>query len=296
MGTTTSDLISSIKIKGSFPTANDLFSTNDYLSILNDEMLNQIVPLLAKVQEEYFLAYKDYSVAVGQELYRIPKRATGSSLRSIQLISSTGSVVPLQRLFEEDKTSLNGSGANGYYLRSNQVAVSPVPTAATDTLRLAYFRRPSKFVTPSACAQITAINGNIVTVASAPVTFANGILIDLVQGDTPYDLLSMDLPIASISGTTLTFTSVPTDLAIGDYVSLAGQACVPMVPEELVPLLVQAALCICLTSKKDMSAQLELQKLQAMTESSLALLEPRVRSNDQKIKSSGLLGYFRGNW
>lgn len=293
MGTTTSDLIANIKIRGSFPTANDLFSTNDYLLILNDEMLNQIVPLLNRIQEEFFLAYYDYATVVGQEGYRIPKRAIGSMLRDVQLISSSGGVASLQRLHEEDKTSTT-TGPKGYYLKANQVILSPTPTSTGDSLRLAYFRRPSKFVLVSACAQVTSITDNIVEVSSTPSTFTNGTLVDFVQGETPYDLLGMDSAISSVSGTTITFTSVPTDLAVGDYISLAGQTCTPMVPEELIQLLVQAALCVCLTSKKDKSAELELQKLEQMKMTFLSLLQPRVRSNDEKIKSTGLLNYFRG--
>lgn len=293
---TTTDLINSIKLKGSFPTTNDLFSSSDYLSILTDEMLTQIVPILNKIQEEYFLEYKDHSVTSGTASYRIPKRAIASQLRDVQLISSAGEVTALQRLYEEDKTSTT-NGPLGYYIKGNQVILSPTPTSSTDTLRLAYFRRPSKFVATSACAYISSIDtvNNQVVVSSLPSTMTSSVVVDFVQGSTPYDILSMDASISSVSGTTVTFSSLPTDLAVGDYFCLAGESCLPMIPEELVPLLTQAALCTCLSSKKDKSAEFEIQKLEQMKQTLLSILEPRVKSDDTKIRNSnGLLNYFRG--
>lgn len=294
MAQTTADLISNIKLRGSFPTANDLFSTADYLRILNDEMMNQVTPLLTKLNEEFFLTYQDTAITSGQSAYRIPKRAIGSMLRDVQIINSAGNVVSLPRMFEEDKYSTT-QGPLGYYIKSNQIILSPTPTSTTGTLRLAYFRRPSKFVATTACAQITSIAGSIVVVSALPTTMTTNTSIDFVQGDSPYDLLQMDTPIASAAGTTLTFATVPTDLAVGDYICLAGEACLPMIPEEMIPFLVQAALVICLSSKKDKSVELELQKLEQSKQAVISLLAPRVKSNDVKIRNSNsLLNSIRG--
>lgn len=292
MATTTTNLIDSIKLKGSFPASNDLFSNANYLSILNDELLNTIVPIINRVNEEYFLVYKSYDITANQESYRIPKRAVASTLRDVQRIDSNGSVQSLPRQFEEDRSSLT-SGPFGYYLKSNSVLLSPVPTSTTGTLRLAYIRRPSKLVLTTACAAITNIAGTVVTVGSVPGTMTNGTLIDFVQADSPYDILDMDTAISSVSGTTITFASVPTDLAVGDYICLAGESPVPGIPEEMVPTLVQAALCVCLTSKKDKSAELEIQKLEQMKIALVQLMEPRVKSNDVVVKSNALINAFR---
>lgn len=293
---TTTDLISNIKLRGSFPTADDLFSNTDYLNILNDEMMNQVVPIVTKLNEEYFLAYQDTAITIGQSAYRIPKRAVGSMLRDVQIISSSGNVTSLSRLFEEDRYSLT-QGQNGYYIKGNQIIISPSPTSTGDTLRLAYFRRPSKFVLPTACGVITSIDTvlNQVIVSALPTTMTTGTLIDFVQGSSPYDLLQMDSAIVSAAGTTITFVSLPTELAVGDYISLAGECCLPMIPEEMIPLLVQSALCICLSSKKDKSVELELQKMEQMKKTIIGMLSPRVKSNDIKIKTrNSLLNTFRG--
>lgn len=296
MGTTTTDLINSVKLKGSFPTSNDLFSSADYLNILNDELLIQIVPLLNKLNEEYFLTYKDYSIVADQDKYRIPTRAVGSSLRDVQLIDSNGSVRSLIRLFEEDKRSLT-SGPQGYYVKGNQIILSPKPiTTDGSILRLVYFRRPSKFVLTSACAQILSIDTatNTVVVSSLPSTITMTTPVDFVQAESPYDILEMDFVATAISGTTITFGStLPDDLAVNDYITLAGQSCVTMIPDDLIPILVQAALCSCLTSKKDTQAKIELEKLEQMKSVMSTMLSPRVKSDDLKIKSGVLLNYFK---
>ena len=295
MGQTTLDLIKNIKLRGSMPSANDLFSDSDYLRILNDEMVVTIVPLLNKVNEEYFLSYEDKSISSGVSHYRIPKRAIGSSLRDVQLIEANGNVISLPRLFEEDKTTLNNN-QTGYFLKGNQVVLSPTPTSDTQILRLAYFRRPSQFVLPASTCQIASIDTNLnqVIVGSVPSTFTTNILVDFVQGSSPYDILDMDQVIVGVSGTTLTFSTIPQDLAVGDYISLASEACVPMIPEELVPTLVQSALCVCLSSKKDKSVEFEMQRLEQMKSSLLKMLSPRTKSNDIKIRNPiSLLNYHR---
>ena len=282
---TTTDLISSIKLQGSFPSTDSLFSNQNYLSILDREQLATLTPLLLKLNEEYFVTEKDYPVVANQSSYRIPKRAAGAQLRDVQLISTNGNVTGLTRLLEDDRTS-SASGPLGYYLKGNSVLLSPTPTTANgDVLRLLYVRRPSKFVLPIACAQIISIDTalNQIVVSSVPSTMTTATLVDFIQADSPYDLLQMDASIVGVSGTTISFSSLPTDLAVNDFISLAGETCVPMLPEELIVVLVQAALCTCLSSKKDKSVELELQKLEQLKTTFIEMLVPRVKSDDKRI-------------
>jgi hypothetical protein len=54
-------LISALKIHGSFPTSDDLFSNADFLVLFNHQMQVEIIPMLMKVNEEFFLQYKEHS-------------------------------------------------------------------------------------------------------------------------------------------------------------------------------------------------------------------------------------------
>lgn len=296
MGKTTTDIINSIKRRGSFPTSDTTFSNTDFLTILDEEMQNTILPLFTMINEDYFIEYQDESIVANQDLYRINKRAMGVILRDVQLVDSNNAITSLVRLYEEDKTSTTNN-EQGYFLKGNRVQLSPKPTSAAGTLRLVYFRRPSQYVLTSACAEITSIDTatNSIVVSSLPSTMTSNVSIDFVQAESPYDILSMDSVILGVSGTTVTFSALPDDLVEGDYICLSGQTCVAGIPDEILSILIQASLCVCLSSKKDSSVKLVLDKLERMKENFLELLLPRVKSDDKKIiNKNGLLSYFRG--
>jgi hypothetical protein len=289
---TITDIISAVKRKGSFPTSStDLFSTSDFLDFAYDELLSTIVPLLSEINEDYFLEYLDITPTVGQSTYRMPSRS--SSIRDIQIVTSSGEVNSLRRLWEEDRTSIDDN-QTGYFIKGNQIIISPTPKTSADKIRIVYVRRPSKYVATSSCAQIISITGNTIVVSALPTTMTNGTLIDFCQSKNPYDILLMSEPIASSSGTTLTFANVPSDLIVGDFICLQSESCVPGIQEELVTLLVQAILCSCLLSKKDSQANIEIQKLEQMKDTALDLLSPRVKSAENKILNrNSLLSHFR---
>lgn len=275
------NILTSIKLKSGFPDDN-YFTDAEMLIILNDEMKTEITPLLMKLQEEFFVQNKDYTIS-STNAYRFPKRNIGNKLRDVKLVDGT-QFTNLARLFEEDRDSSD----SGYYISRNTLSLSDDIT--TGTLRVSYFLAPSTLVLSTACAQVLTIDSATqITVSSLPSTFALTTPVDFVQAVGPNDLLAIDQTIASIAGTTLTFTSLSSDLAVGDYICLAGQSCVPVVPEELHPVLIQAALVSCLNSKKDKSAENESKKLQNMKNTMVDLLDTRVESPDIFTKSQGML-------
>lgn len=276
----TTELINTLKIKGSFPTSNDLFSTADFLNIFNHQMKTDMIPLMLRLGEEYFLQYKDFNISLGST-YRIPTRAVGAKVRDLSIVDGSGNITPLNRLLEEDRPSNN----SGYYMLPNSIELSNNFTS--NTLRMKYFARPSTLVATTACAQVATINTStfVVTVTSAPSTIITGTIVDFVQNNNPYDLLGMDYSTTSVSGTTLTFSSLPTDLVVGDWICLAGESPVPMLPEELHPVLIQSALVSCLSSKKDKALEVEAATLKQNKEDALNMLDPRVENNSTKMRS-----------
>lgn len=282
---TSNEIITSVLLKSGFPTEN-YFTNAEMLSIMNDEMKLTINPFLMKLQEEFLLHYKDYTISSGAT-YRLPKRALGNKLRDVKLVNS-GAFTDLNRLFEEDRSS----NETGYYLSRNSLELSSSLTSGT--LRLSYFLAPSKLVLTSSCAQVASIDSATqITVTSLPSTITTSTQVDIVQASGQVDLLAVDETISTIAGTTLTFASLPSDLAVGDYVCLAGEAPVPVIPQDLHPFLVQAVLCSCLSSKKDKSVGLELDKLKMIKETLSEMLEPRVESGDIFIRGQGLLSAIR---
>lgn len=283
----TTELITALRIHGSFPTSNDLFSTTDFLVLFNHQLQVDLTPIMMKLNEEYFLQYKDFTVNQGLT-YRIPTRAVGAKIRDLKMIDGSGNISQIDRLYEEDRPL----GKSGYYMLRNSVELSSNYTGGT--LRMKYYARPSSLVEVTACAKIASIDTmtSSVEVESVPTTFTTGIAVDLVQDNNPYDLLGMDYLMASVSGTTLTFSSLPSDLAVGDWVCLPAQSPVPMLPEEMHPVLIQSALCKTLSSKKDKSYKDELETLLMIKESAINMLDPRVDNNSVKFRSGKLMTFF----
>lgn len=275
-------------MRGSFPTSDDLFSTSDFLLLLNNQLRTDLTPLMLSLNEEYFLQTKDYTISTAGASYRFPKRAVGSKARDMKIVDSAGNYVSLDRLFEEDRPS----NRSGYYMKRNGIELTPDITSGT--LRLVYFSRPNELVATTSCGQITSIDtgNNQVDISSVPSTFVTNAEVDFVQGANPYDLLAADQVITGVSGSTISFSSLPDDLEVGDWLSLATYSPVPMLPEELHPVLVQSALCAALSSKKDKVYDQEMVRLQEMKEAAIKMLDPRVENNSIKFRSGKLLGFL----
>lgn len=284
----TTELITALKLHGSFPTSNDLFSDEDFLSLYNHQMMAEITPLLLGLNEEYFLQSKTFDITQGS-LYRIPTRAIGSNIRTLFTVNAQGDKSSISRLFEEDRPN----SATGYYVVRNSIELSNDFTSGT--LEMKYFGRPSTLVLTTACGSVSAIDttAKTVEVTSAPTTFTTGAKVDFVQSKNPFDLLGMDYELTGVSGTTLNFAALPEGLEIGDWVCLATESPVPMIPAELHPLLVQSALCKTLSSKKDKQFKEELETFNTIKTNAINMLDPRVKDNSAKVRTGPLLGYFQ---
>lgn len=284
---TTTELIAALKIQGSFPTSDDLFSTSDFLVLLNNQLKTDLTPLMLKLNEEYFLQYKDFTITQGAT-YRIPNRAIGAKIRDLKLMDSSGNFSSIDRLFEEDRPS----NKSGYFMLRNSIELTNDFTSGT--LRMSYFARPNQLVSTSSCGVIAAIDENnfIVDLDAAPSTFSDTVLCDFVQANNPYDLLGYDYEITNVAGVSITFDSLPDGLAVGDYLCLANQSPVPLLPDELHPILMQSALCRALSSKKDKVYEQEMIVLEQMKQDAINMLDPRVENNSIKFRSGALLGFL----
>lgn len=282
---TSEEIIALVLLRSGFPTDN-YFSNAEMLTIMNDETKLVINPLIMKLQEEFLLQTKDYTIVSGSS-YRLPKRALGGKLRDIKIFDGTN-YQNLNRLFEEDRAA----NPVGYYLNRNSLELSGEFTA--QTLRVTYYLAPSQLVLSSAVATIASIDSTTqITVSALPSTITTSTQIDFIQSGGQYDLLAIDQAVSTVAGTTLTFGSLPDDLAVGDYVCVAGQSPVPTIPVDLHPLLVQATLCTCLNSKKDKAIEVEGPKLTKLIETMEEMLQPRVSNGRVFLSGQGLLSAIR---
>lgn len=294
MSYTSDNLINSIKTKASIPTSQSLFSNQTFLDLINEEIQTNIIPDLLKIKEEYLATFKDVSLTSNVNSYQIPERAIGGMLRDVQLVDSN-TIYSLPRLQLEDQFQTDEQ-RTGFYLRGNEIVISPTPTNSSDTLRIHHYQRPSKVVLTTECAQVTSIdtNTNQVTVSSLPSTINSNSIVDIVRNKSGFECLEIDKSISGISGTTISFSSLPSRLVIGDWICLAGESPIAQIPVELHPVLTQAVVVKCLEAMGDNKMKVAEEKLQMMKRNVFQMISPRVDGENKKIiNNQSLLNHLR---
>lgn len=293
--------IASVKRRGWVPTSTAL-TTADFLGLFNEESRGYITALLKSGREEYLVNEADTDVAYAAgAAVPVPTRCVASALRSVHKVDSAGTMVPLTRVEPEKRHLYPGSGDPlGYMLRGNLLQLLPSPSAA-GTLRLGYLQRPGKLVEEASCGTITAINTTTkaVTVAGPTLaTFTSSTPFDLVQGVPPFDALGIDLSATKggtgpSTGLIYTFAlTLPTRLAVGDFICLAGETAIPQLPLECHPLLAQRVVVQLLSAQGGPRFDAALAILEGqdgkggMRADTLRMLTPRVTASSRRIVSS----------
>lgn len=278
---TTTALLASIKRRGQIPSTDETLATADFLAIADEELHLYVVPLLLSVREEYLVATQDLTIVSGTASYPIPPRAIGGKLRDV-LVDSGTTYVPLLRVEPERRGDFTASGSvQGYLLEGNNIILMPTPSAA-GTLKIKYFRRPSKLVATSACGLLTAgyAAGTtaLVLTATAPATFVDNALVDIVGASPGFESANDDRRL-NVPST----TSVPVDspgllvaTSANDYMCLAGESPIPQVPVELHGLLAQRTAYRCLEALGSKSADMARKGADDMHQRAMMLLAPRV--------------------
>jgi hypothetical protein len=125
---------------------------------------------------------------------------------------------------------INSTVISGFFFKNDKISLVPaVPSNTTGTsLKIWYRLSPSKLISASECATVTAINYDTggfdqVTVASIPTFATTGALADFVAKKSGNAIRGFDKTIQNVSGNVLYFSvgDVPSDLSVGDYVTPA---------------------------------------------------------------------------
>lgn len=287
---TTTDLITSIRNRGNIPyTSNDnnVNSDTNLLITATEQLLIKLYPLLQSTREEFYVARKSFTITADQSEYVIPSRASGLVVRDIQLID--GNNISSLPIIDSERISTTTSGTvEGYYLEHNKIILYPTPATTSGTLRVRYFLRPSRLAATSDCAQIASINtgSNQFTVTSIPTSWATGSVIDIIQQSAPYANLAIDQTTTSISSTTITLASLPSTLAVGDWVALAEYTPIPQVPMEFQAILAQLTVVKTLEAMGDReAAAYAFKDLQTDLTNMMTLVTPRNQGERKKVIS-----------
>lgn len=210
------------------------------LKLLNDVQRDKMVPLIVSARKALLEYSVDTDIADGVDHYTVHWRAIGASPVDVNRVLSDGNLQtpPLAQVASTELAGLRrttGAGPTHYYFEADSIVLWPMPgpSALPSTLRQRILLAPSKLVLPSAVGVITAISGLAVTCGGGiPGTITSSTQVDLVKAKPHFTRLAIDRS-GSKSGSVFTFTgaALPTDLAVGDYLCLAGETPVPNYPE-----------------------------------------------------------------
>ena len=266
----------------------------DIVDHLNDAMMEELVPKLMSVREEYFVI--PTRLTVTSSTVRVPERAIGNKFRIVAWRDSSGSnwglprIAPPQKYPAENITGV--SEPSGYYLQGNNIKL--VPGGISGTLEVDYFFRPGQLVKLEEGRIISAVDtatGAITLGSDPPSTWTTADKLDIHSGKSGGEIRQFSLTMTDITGSIVTVsdtidgsvfgTFLP---VVGDYLCLEGEAVLPALPIECHPVLAQAGVVKLAESFGDTeNVAIHQAKLNRMMENLGILVDSRVEGQPQKI-------------
>jgi hypothetical protein len=299
MTITTTQLLDAVKRGVTVPSNQVRFSDADLLKFADEETESTIMPMLSSIRQEFLVKQKNVPVVANQAGYKIPYRAVGRNLRDIKLADTAGNVIRRLALVDPSESHIFALGTfgepNGYMIQGDKVVLLPTPASAGYNIQFFYELAPSALVPVTSAGQISAIDTGtgIVTISASVAGFITAQTMDLVDGKAGCTVKSEDIVNSSVAGTAITFTAadLPSDLAVGDWVTASGETPVVQLPNELTQSLVQAVICRVLEALSDYEGlQAAKASLKEKMNAAEKLLTPRVQSQvPVVINRNGLL-------
>lgn len=310
-------LIDSVRLRTMAPDDVSVFTDDEILDIIDEEMQVQVLDKLAKLHGENLTISVDVPRNSSGN-YTIPYRALGNKLRDVSLVTGNQIYELAQISIGElpDFTYASGyyNNLDVFYVENNQIKLVN-QDRSFDNLRIRYYLRPSYLTKVERAGIISSIdkdeNAGTVTLSLSQVgkTFALDEAYDIVAKRAPNKIRGFDLDPVSLTTTTgagnIVFNLSDVegfidDVEVGDYVSLAEETPVPNIPTEMHPLLAQAAAVNLLESMTDTEAlQNATVRLEKIADSVQFLIDERVELAPKKIKPrhstiNAGFGKFRG--
>ncbi len=243
---TSDDLLDEAKVLAATPPSDTRVTDSEMLEIGAHALSMEIAELFMSAggTQRWVYTGTDVATVVDQFLYRLPSRALGSGLADLLIIDAGGEEydapeIPLEDvwLYAQQRTG-NWRSPYAYAFQGDHIHIVPTPTDTSYTLRMRWHRQPARLVAVSAAALVTGVTGTTITCASIPSSIATPLDVDVVEGTPHGDVLQTDAA-ATIAASVFTIAAgVDAEIAAGDYVCIAGETCIPPIPEAVWPLLV----------------------------------------------------------
>jgi len=295
MAYTFDSILDEIKLTGMVPTSQNTFTEARFQTLINREIRTHILPMMLKLRENYF-SYDDDRSPSSSGL-AISTRAIGGKVQNVALIEGTNRL-DLPWISEEDQIDTDESPVSkpGAYIKGNVLYVKPATSHGYSTVRMSIFLRHGKVVPEDEAAQITAIDTGTKTLTftsgTVPTAWTTSNTFDLIQANPQFDSLAIDQSISSVTTTSMVFSStLPTRLAVGDWVAKAGETPIIQLPVELHSYLAQLVANQCLKNSPHTKAyEAGVEEIKNMRKDIIALFSPRIEKEGKSIKNrTGML-------
>lgn len=246
---TTDDLIKSVKRGMTIPNYQALISDDDILQLATEEMLGEMITIITSLRSEFFVRVELMPIVAGQSEYDIPYRSLGRTLRDLNYKVDTfrrnlAYISPEDSIYWMN----NGTGgdARGFTFRADKIVLLPASNNSQAELEISFIMRPNKFTTVAKSARVESVDlamGTIVTQSVPPDEFQIGVNLDVLQNKQGVSVLAYDKTLTNVSGNTLSFSSIPSGISKGDWLSLAETTPILQIPEEGMQCLAQMTQC-----------------------------------------------------
>lgn len=272
---TTDYTVAAVRRRGLIPSTGRL-TTADLIGFVNDATQDYIAPLLM-ASKEGFLHVTEHTAISGSE-YAMPKRASSERLVRIALVNSTSASPNDEYVLNRVETHRRDQGGEGFELVDNTIVLRNVPTYSY--LRVVYFCEPNRLVPLADACKVSSFTSTTVTVDDIPSTFSTSEPVDFISGTAGFRWKAIDKTPTNVNQGTnvLTFAAgvIPSTLAAGDYIALAGETPIVQIPKTLRPLVEQSAVCLALEALGDGRLAASQKTLMDMEQRLVPTLSPRV--------------------
>ena len=283
-------LLASVKVRSMNASNQNTFTDDDMIRIASEELQSVLIPFIESVKGEYWVHLQDLPYIQGQNSYIMPERATGSKLRDVCLVDMQGNEVLLNYINIED---LKSSWAYapyqfGFYPQDNQIKLllgNLIGSANYQFVRMKYFRRPNTLINTDQAGKVVNINTvtKEVTLNYAPTTWTTATLFDCINSMPPFQSRVDNQTITGLAGFILTFSTIPSGLSIGDWVSEANLSPIPQIPVEAHRLLEILTAARILQYSGDPSFTVFQAEAEQAKRDLIQVISPRVDGSPRKI-------------
>lgn len=303
---TTDDLVAAVKRKGQTPTGGFQLTDAQILDIAFEATTKRYIPAIRGVREDFFTTYEAIPLVNGTASYRLPKRASSTTIKQVLLIDNTsGRAIPVPRL--PVSQGWRGLGIStvapfSYVIEGAQIRFLGTPNnTSMYTARIIYQRRPSRYVTSSAgvaSSVVASVTATTITLTGAPSWWSSGEQLDVMSPEPEADLLMQDVAVTLLGATfTVTDGTSTAQVSAGDYVAERDTTPIVLLPDAFMHSLIDATTAECLRSIGDYDAAASLESgIATDMPSLLASIATRAESQPLPIRNTNAGLYQSGRW